>query len=315
MKRRMWLKNPITGAVWDLLPNNPHDPNQQGCAFLKIKGMGYQQNVTQEQIVVDYFISHIKSKNVPITGILYFNGDKHFQAFQAYVGDFGRQFDLYYSPNGEYQPYDEISSIFHKPIIISQVDKTEKDEYGYYECSTTFIPQADVWKRNVYYGIELDENSVGEALVYPYTYSYVYGGRNIFSVEIENSGRESGCLIKVTNTSDTDIGFMEWYVDHTYEDSYGELHTETQRAKWYTDNSNIILKPNYTLYVDSNETSQEAKVIRSDGTSESVVDWQEPSYEYINFIRIKNGNNKIVFYSNWDKIRIEVLYQEQKELI
>ncbi len=317
MKRRMWLQNPETKEIWDLLPDNPYDSEQQGCAFLGIKGMGYQQNVTQEQVEVDYFISAISSANKSITGILYFNGGKHLQAFQAYIGDFRRQFELYYSPDGEFEPYDALSSIYHKPVVISQVEKTEKNEFGWYDCSATFTTQSDVWKRDIYYSLATDiKKDVGEALVYPYTYEYTYGGRNVYSIDIPNDGRESGCVIKITNKSNAAMNKVEWFIENKFIDAYGIEQETVQRSAWYFTDSNVqvTLQENYTLYVDSNATTQEAKVIYPDGTSQSVVNWQEPSFDYINFIRIKHGSNRLVFYLTQDA-DIEVYFQEQKELI
>ena len=137
----------------------------------------------------------------------------------------------------------------------------------------------------------------------------------MYAIDIPNSGRETGCLIKIKNRSDRDIRQVEWFIDHTYVDEYNVEHKETQRAKWYTENADIVLKKDYELYVDSNPITQEARVNYPDRTSQSVVRWQEPSYDYINFIRIKHGANLIVFYIDGDNVDISVTYREQKELI
>lgn len=314
MKRRIWLKNPETGAIWDLLPDNPRD-TERGCAFLSIAGMGYEQSVTQEQVEVDYFISQIQSKNHSVTGELYFNGDEHLQNFQAFVGDFRKQFLLYYSPSGEYEPYDQISSPYYKAVTISKVDKSEKDQYGWYVCQATFSTQADVWKRDIYYSIEGALENVGEALVYPYTYEYVLGGRDIYTIDIPNNGRETGCIITIKNKSGTPISQLEWFIENTIIDYYDNEQTTVQRSKWFTTNTDVTLGKKYELYVDSNPVTQEAKVNYPDGTSQSVVAWQEPSWEYINFVRIKHGQNRLVFYVENPDVDISVMFQEQKELI
>ena len=310
----MWLKNPVTGAIWNLMPDNPCD-TEDGCALISPQGLGYQQTVTQEQVEVDYFISGIQSKNKAVTGVMYFKGDEHLQNFQAFVGDFRQQFLLYYSPSAEYEPYDQISSPYYKAITISQVEKTEKDEYGWYECSVTFSTQADVWKRDIFYSIKGALENVGEALVYPYTYEYAMGGRDIYSIEIPNNGRETGCIITIKNKSDTPISQLEWFIENTIIDYYGNEQSTVQRSKWFTTNTEVTLGKDYELYVDSNPVTQEAKVNYSDGTSQSVIAWQEPSWDYINFVRIKHGKNKLVFYVENPDVDISVTYQEQKELI
>lgn len=316
MKRQLWLQNPDTKEIWNLLPDNPY-LTTDGCAFLTIAGMGYAQSITQEQVEVDYFISQIATANNNITGTLYFNGDEHLENFQKFVGDFRKQFLMYYSPSAEYEPYDDISSPYYKYVTISKVEKSEKDEFGWYACATTFSTQNDVWKRDVYYQFPdaSEMESVGEAFVYPYTYEYVLGGRNVYSLEIPNEGRETGCIIRIKNLNNTPISELEWYIDNSYIDYNGIEQTSTQRAKWYTQEADIVLQNGYELYVDSNPVTQEAKVNYTDGTSQSVVAYQEPSWDYINFIRIKHGSNKLVFYVNSTNVEISVQYTEQKEII
>lgn len=329
MKRNIWLQKILqtdelsdekVKFVWNLLPDDPY-AIEDGCALISPKGLGYQQNVTQEQVEVDYFISQISSANKSITGVLYFNGDKHLQNFQEFVGDFRNQFLLYYSPDAKFEMGDQISSIYYKPVIITQVDKTEKDQFGWYTCSVTFVPQSDVWKKDLYLSLDGSQiEDVGEALVYPYTYKYVYGGRNVFSIDAPNDGRETGCIIRITNKSGTPITNLEWFIENTVRDYYGVEHKTVQRSKWYFQRDEeldigVTLQNGYTLYVDSNPVTQEAKVIYTDGTSQSVVNWQEPSWEYINFVRIKHGNNRFVFYMESKDVMIEVIYQEQKEII
>lgn len=314
MRRRMWLKNAETNTIWDLLPDDPYDIDG-GVSMLKISGTGYEQTVTQEQVEIDYFISQIKTKNHDITGTFYFNGDEHIRNFQKFVGDFRRQLFLYYSPDGEYQPYDQLSSIYYKPVTISVVTKTEKDENGWYVCPVTFSTQADVWKRDIYLSPNEPLEKVGEALVYPYAYKYVLGGRSVFSIEIENQGRETGCRITIKNNSETPISRIEWFIENSVVDFYGNTKRSVQRSKWFTANADVTLQQGYELCVDSSPVTQEAKVIYTDGTSQSIVDWQEPSPRYINFVRIKNGKNRLVFYLEHTNVEVSVTYQEQKELI
>ena len=312
--RKIWLKDPETGAIWDLLPTNPFDI-VGGCAMLDLKGFGFKQEVKQEQVGIDYYISQITSKNINPSGTMYFNGDEHLRNFQAFFGDSRKQFLLYYAPAGEYEPYDQLSSPYYKPVTISSIEKGEKATDGFYECEVVFISQSDVWKRDVYLKIDGLRKMRGEPLVYPYTYTYVLGGRDIYEIDIPNGGREVGCAIRIKNNTDIPISQIEWFIDHTYIDEYGVKQVETQRAKWYTQTTGIMLQKDYELYVDSNATTQEAKVNYPNDTSQSIVEWQEPSWDYINFVQIKHGANRIVFYIDGENVDISVMYQEQKELI
>lgn len=308
--RKIWLQKPNSLEIWDLLPTDSLNRNN-ASPFLAIKGMGYKQEVTQNQVNTEYFVSKILTKNQPITGIMYFQDDEHIKAFQEFVGDFREQLVLYYSPSGEYEPYDRISAPFYKKVIISQMDKTEMDEFGWYQISTTLSTQDDVWNRDVYYAVESLSN-VGEALVYPYTYPYTLGGRNALAIDFNNDGREVGCVVKIKNNSDTNLSEIEWFIEREYLDYYGvkHEHADVQRSKWI-----LQLSPTSELVVDSNPITQEAKVNYSDNTSQSVVDLQEPDWNYINFITIPHGKNRIVFYVENKDIDITFIYREQKEII
>lgn len=311
--RRLWIENTTTHAIWDLLPNDPYK-KYDGSALLSLKGMGYSQDITHSQVNDNYFISKITTSNVPVTGNMYFNGDEHLRNFQKFIGDFRKQFKLCYSPDGEIEPYDKISQPYYKLFTISKFDKNEMDEYGWYECAVTFVPQNDVWNRDFSYGVK-DIGTVGKAFVYPYTYPYVVGGRNTLAIDIENAGRETGCIVEIKNNSESILSNIEWFVEYSYLDENNIEQKNVQRAKWYTEKTSVTLQQGYALYVDSNELTQEAKVIFTDGTSQSIVDQQEPSDLYINFVRLENGRNRFVFYVDNDNIDIKVTYKEKKEII
>lgn len=308
--RKIWLQKPNSLEIWDLLPTDAYN-RENACPFLNIKGMGYKQEVTQNQVNTEYFISKILTKNQPITGIMYFQDDEHIKAFQEFVGDFREQLTLYYSPSGEYEPYDRISAPYYKKVVISQLDKGEMDEFGWYQISTTLSTQDDVWNRDVYYK-QGHISMAGEPLVYPYIYPYVYGGRNAMAIELNNKGREVGATIKIKNNGLEPLSNIEWFIEREYVDNYGVLqeHADTQRSKWLLD-----LTSDSELIVDSNPLSQQAIVTYKDNTSQSVVDLQEPSWEYINFIQVPHGKSKIVFYIENDNIDVTFSYREQKEII
>lgn len=311
--RKIWLQNPITKTIWDLLPDDPYK-EYDGCACLGVDGFGYSQSVTHNQVGVDYFVSEVLSTNQNITGSLYFKSDEHFTRFQDFIGDFRQQFNLFYSPSGEFEPYDQISKPYYKPVLITSIGKSEKDEYGWYVCKIVFTTQSDVWRRDFIYGVE-NLGLVGEALVYPYVYPYVLGGRNTLLVNIYNMGRETGCTVRIKNRGAAVLSNIEWFAEHVYTDYYGVEHTEVQRAKWYTENTSVTLQQGYELYVDSTPIKQEAKVIFTDGTSQSVVNQQEPSWDYINFVQLKHGDNRFIFYVDSDEIDISVQYSELRELV
>lgn len=312
--RTIWLQKPNTQEIWDLLPKNAWNKDH-ASPFLGIKGMGYRQEVTQTQVNTEYFVSKVLTKNQAITGTMYFQDDDHIKAFQEFVGDFRNQLHLYYSPSGEYEAGDQISAPFYKKVIITIADKTEKDETGWYLVAMTLSTQDDVWNRDRYYAVE-ELSKVGNALVYPYTYPYELGGRKALVVDLNNDGREVGCKVFIKNRGKSNLTNIEWFLDRTYVDYYGVLHdkVEVQRSRW-----NLDLSQGSELVVDSNPLTQEAKVIYNGGTpqetAQSVVDTQEPSWDYINFIQIPTGQCRVVFYIENEEVDIKLIYREQKELI
>lgn len=309
--RKIWLKKIDTGEIWDLLPTDPRNPNIMGSPLLSIKGMGYKQTITQNQVDTEYFISQISTTNQSVTGIMWFRDDNHIKQFQEYVGDFRNQFYLCYSPSGEIEPYDQVSAPYYKKVIITQMDKSEMTQYTDYELPITFSTQDDVWNRDVYYQVE-GLSQVGNALVYPYTYTYIYGGRDTLAIEGENLCRDIGCIVKIKNNSGSTLSNIEWFIEREYVDYYGvrHEHADVQRSKW-----NLSLSAGSELTVDSNALTQEAKVTYTDGTSQSVVNLQEPSWDYINFVQVLHGKYRVVFYIENENVDISFGYREQKEII
>lgn len=310
--RNIWLENIETGATWDLLPKDPYITDG-GCPMVLISGMGYSQDVTQNQVGVKYFISQISTKNTKPTGTLIFQNDQHIARFRDFVGDFRKQIRLYYSPDGQFEVGDQISAIFNKKVALSDFNKGEMERTGIYKIPVTFTPQEDVWSRDFIYRVNVDTTEQGEPLIYPYTYPYMFGGRSAIQIEIPNSGRETGCIVSLKNKSGTQIRNVEWFCDHISTNQYNIEKVDTQRAKFY-----VSLSTDTEFVVDSNALTQEATVKNlTEGTSQSVVSQQEPSWKYINFIQLKHGTNRFIFYVDniQNEIELTVTYTEQKEII
>lgn len=307
--RQMWIEKKSTGEIWNCLPENPYSTSG-GCFFAHPTGLGYEQDISQKQVNVDYIIDHIKTVNQDVVVEAYFNGVEHLENFTKFVGDFEEQFLLYYSPDGSIEPYDMVSKPYYKPIIISKVGRGEMNSAGFIVCDISLKTQSDVWRKDYIYTIERTDSSSLQTLEYPYTYPYRIDGEDFLAISIENSGRETGCVVEVKNVSQDNATNPWWSSTRIIVDKYGNTIEEAQKAKFY-----VTLTENDTLYVDSNDTTQEAKVIFSDATSESVVSLQEPSWEFINFIRLKHGTNRFVFDVSGKDLSIKIKYAELKEVI
>lgn len=308
--RKMWLEKQKTGIIWDCLPVNPYK-TENGCFFANPDGLGYEQDISQKQVNVDYFINEIKSTNQEVIVDAYFNGNEHLKNFVDFVGDFEEQLYLYYSPDGKIEPYDRISKPYYKPVVISRFERGEMNTAGFIVCRISFKSQSDVWRKDYVYYKEGVDTITAETLTYPYTYPYVFEGNNVLAIEIENEGRETGCEVTIANVSDSsNISNISWVLTHTIVDKYGNTIEEVQRAKFY-----VSIGNNEMIYVNSNDISQEAKVIHSDKTSESVVSLQEPSWDYINFIRLRHGTNRFIFNIQNKDVTIKIGYSQLKEIV
>lgn len=305
--RQFWLRKSSNNSRWNLTPDNPYDIIES-CALLNVKGLGYENSITSKQVDSDYYATEKKSKNTSITGTLYFRNDKHIQNFMQWIGSLDNEIEFHYSPNGDVFYSDLISDSWYKKVIINKFEKAEKNIYGWYEVSVTFLTLSDVWYRNKTISTH-NTSSVGVPHTYPYFYSFYYSGKNVLAIDINNQGREIGCLIKIKNKSDVTMSDPQWYLETSKVNIYGEKYTSIQYAKF-----NIIMGANYELQVDSNSTTQRAEVITSSKDVLNVVDAQEPDYQYINFIRLSNGKNKVIFMVDIDKVDIELSYQLQSEV-
>lgn len=309
--RRMWLKKEDTGKIWDVMPQNPY-VTEDGCFFAHPDGLGYEQDISQKQVNVDYFINEIKSKNHSIKVEAYFNGNEHLANFVSFIGDFSEQMNLYYSPDGSIDPYDMINKPYYKPVVISNFGRGEMNSAGFIVCEIEFTSQSDVWKKDYVYSFQTSGSSEEmQRLTYPYIYPYTFQGRQVVALMIENDGRETGCEISIKNGSSSEtISDPSWSIERTYTDKYGNEVNEVQKGKFF-----VEVGENETVYVNSTDTAQEAKIVHSDSTSESIVSLQEPSWDYINFVRIKHGTNRIVFNISLIDVEITVGYSQMKEVI
>lgn len=309
--RQFWLKDKKTLNNWNFTPENPRQ-EYGGCVFANVKGLGFENDIEQTQVEIDYFINKVVSKNKTITGTLYFVSPIHAASFQEFIGDFSKQFELHYSPDGSVIAEDQLSRTWYKNVVISKLDKAERNRAGWYECAFELKTQSDIWRRD----IEINSNQgeqFGSPLVYPYFYPFVYGGQNTIAVDITNIGRDTGCEISIKNTNETgNIVNPSWILEHSYLDQLSQKVDELQYAKF-----NIQLQPGRTLIVDSGTLTQRAIVKNDEGTIyENVRNSEEINFDYIDYIVLKNGANKIYFNIGvGNTADISLKYCEMRELI
>lgn len=307
MVRKFWFVNPATGERWDLTPDNKY-ATYGGSPIVNVKGLGFNNNVEADQTGVDYVPTKITSKNVEITGTIYFYNDNHKNRFMQFIGDFETQLEFHYSPDGKIKCSDLISPSWYKPVILSMTIG-EKGKLGYYEVSVSMKTLSDVWKKDITVKTN-DPQYIGEGHIYDYFYNYVYNGKDTLACNITNFGREVGCLIKIKNNGNVILTKPEWYSEYIYTDNYGNEKTEIQKGRF-----NVNISNNYELQVDSNNTTQRAELKNyADDTMLNIINLQELNWDYINFIRLKHGDNRVIFFVNVENVSISLTYTLQSDI-
>jgi len=302
--RQIWLVNPTKKTKWNL---SPDDTTGSVGILYKPKGMGYQSNLTTKQINFYYFLSEITSENTNIYGTLIFTDDDALKRFKNFVGDFSTTLELHYSPDGSVVADDIYTPSWFKEVIITSFDVSEKNANGVYEIPIKFQTLSDVWKRySVIRSTEIKLESSGQNS-YPYFFKYNYGGGSKIAVDINNNSHEVGCVVSIKNISSDILVSPEWLVQ------YSDGSTE-QMAKFL-----VYLDKGQEIKIDSNDLSQSATFISSTGSETDINQQQEPSWDYINYIRLKNGKNRVIFLLNSNTVEskdisVSISYTEQTEI-
>jgi len=302
--RQIWLVNPEKKTKWNL---SPEDTRGSVGIMYKPKGMGYQSTTTTKQINFYYFLSEITSKNTSISGTLIFTDDDALKRFKNFVGDFSTTLELHYSPDGSIIADDMLSASWFKEIVITKFDMSEKSANGCYEIPVTFQTLSDVWKRyNAIRSTEVKVETSGQGS-YPYFFEYTYDGVARVAVDIVNNGHEVGCVVNIKNVNSDIIINPEWLVQ------YSNDSTE-QRAKYL-----VYLDKGEEIKIDSGDLTQSATFVSTSGAENDINQQQEPSWDFINYVRLKNGTNRFIFLFNANTVEskdlnISVSYIEQTEI-
>lgn len=307
--RRFWLRDPETNHRWNLTPDNPHSV-LGGSALVNPVGLGFEQTVEQTQIDLEYFVNQIKSKNTNLTGTVLFFGDKHIDNFRSFIGDFRKQFEFHYSPDGSIISEDMVTPSWYKPVVLTLFQKTERNASGVYEIGIRFTTQADAWKRAnrlKYSGVV----PIGEAHVYNFFYNFFYGGKSVLATDIENFGSETSTIVRISNIGSVgNIINPEWTVEHIYTNALGNETIDRQRARF-----NVTVRPESMLEVDSNPLTQHAFVFTGSNV-ENVKNLEEPDYAFIGYVTLRHGHNRVIFNINVpENADIKISYDEVSEVV
>lgn len=296
--RRFWLKKGT--AIWDL--SAPLDSITGGNFFGGPEGLGVKIKVESFEIERASFVESIKMQDVDIGGTLYFLSYEHFTNFVNFIGyvETTEPLRLYYSTaeNPNYESNDE----WYKLVLIKELDKTEIEaKTGVLSCKVKF-QSLSRWKRDQIITLEL--NPFGDALVYPYFYPYVYGGRNNMAVEIDNTNNlPTSCIVKIEAETDTPLFRIL---------QNGEILDQAEYG--------VYIRPGSYAIINSAADKQEASLYTETTGGglyrEDIYYLGNKDYAYSNFITIPEGISTFLFTaanSVFGKVTIQ--YSLQKELI
>ncbi len=301
MLRTCWAKLD-SGVIWNFT-NDMYTWVELGCFLANISGLGYENKLTVEVVGNDFITTERTPQQINITGSLLFDSEDHLKQFDSLFNN--QVFKLYYDGSGLIDPQDQISAAWYKEVEITKFDVSEKKLNGFYEVSVTMTPVTAKAKRDVFIATTID-GIVGNNLQYPAYYPYFYSSGQQLVADIRNEGNTVGVVIKIKNTGDTDIEKVNFYVDSS--------NDVRQYASWLY--STVKLEPNKTLTLDSRPRTQEATVTTETGEKSSVVNFQHPNPQYVNFVNIYNGDNSFIFdFGRINDIEVTIEIQEESGVL
>lgn len=301
--RSMWLVNE-NGDIWDLIPKRGLKQTYASFFGKLNKFSGFKTKVTTTPIGYDWAIIEQTAEMVPIQGTMYFRNAKHLQDFGEFVGDYSKTLKLFYDPTGRIDPRDQLSRPWYKKIHITQLDNGETDSSGYYVCNMSTTTLSAMWRSDTTIASTVS-GIVGEPHVIPHFIPYFFQSEQKIWLSIFNRGESMGALVEIKNTGSVPLPQCEWNVDSGIRRQY---------AKWLAGTTK--LETGRTLVVDSNPETFRAEIEYQDNLPISVMDYQEPNPQYINFVNIFPGNNMFMFnVGRIEGVDITVSYSEQVRAI
>lgn len=305
--RTLWLVDPNTNERWNLSSMNPNSI-LGGCMTSSLSGFGVSTSIEKVQVGVDYIVSEVSSKSKNIKFTMYFRNYNHLKAFIKFYKSRKNELELHYDPTGQIKYSDTISASWYRKILFNDIDLTgEKNTDGFIHVIVSLEVLSDVWYKNI--SIKTNSiDSVSNPLTYPKFYNYFYDGQQRLALQISNEGIEVGCKIKVINSSQNPVSNIEWLLINEKIDANDNIEEETQKAKF-----NVLLNTSYSIEVDSTPIKQSAFAYFQNQKI-NVVHYQEPDYDYINFIQLPSGNSKLIFLLDTTSIDVEVSYTLATEI-
>lgn len=305
--RTLWFVNPKNNERWNLSHMNPNSIIG-GCITTDLSGFGASSKISKIQVGVDYIVNEIQSKSKNIKFTMLFRNYDHLKSFTKFYNSQKKELELHYDPRGDIKYSDKTSASWYRKVLISDIDFSgEYSKDGWLHLPITLEVLSDVWYKNISI-VASKTKTEGSVLTYPMFHDYFYQGQNRLSLSITNSGIEVGCKVKIKNIGSSSMSILEWHAINSYLDQNDEIVTEYQKARF-----NVYLYPGYELIVDSTPIKQSA-IVNFNNQSVNVAHYQEPDWEYINFIQLPTGDTKLILLVDKTNIDVEISYTLASEL-
>lgn len=315
MRPTLWLLND-SGEIWNLRSKTFSDGNSM---FIGLDGSGFEQKLTFTTVDDDFILTDEEATQVDITGTMYFASQKAISAFETFTGGYKDAVKLYYDPTGNTEPENEDGTVWYKQVRVAKMPMAEQDsKTSLWISKCTFTPYSAMWKKAITQVASVTKNS-DDVHIYDYFYDFTYGSTSTLACTIYNEGAPVGCVIEIINISSSEIATEQWTLDINGTRYYALFNTSLPGADTANDKY-------YGLYVDSNPLTQECtKYIYhksgegyardTDESSDSMVNAQEPNPQYINFITLGHGTNRIIFSGTDANVFIRVTFTKQTRAI
>ena len=301
--RSIWLERE-DGAIWNLAPLSKQlEPSFDSCWCDSYGGGGFSDKTELQTLGNDFQVLETKPEPQSLKFTALFVNEEHKEYFNAFIGDYSKHIKLYSSPDGTIIPGDKISKPWYHTGMLSRGDFKFKNSKGFYSVEFEFQFMEAVWRRDTYASSTV-QGVAGETHVYNFTYPYFYAIGDLLTLELLNNGQSIGCEIMIKNTASYPLISIDYTV---YDDKSNQ-----QKSKW---NLPYGLESGRMLKVDSRIKSQSA-FITFENDIVNAKRFEALSVDYINYVEIRNGINKIVFnLGRTTGVDVVVRYQEERKLI
>lgn len=245
------------------------DATTENHFFSNPQGLGYSRNNTYRQVGNRFVIVNSLPEKQTISGKVCLIGNNPYKAYFDLVQFYARDpLTILYKPAGQ-----EIT--YERPAIVSRVEKTELNKYGYLEVSVEFDCLGPWYKRVSVYNVP-DESPTNSSFIWDITWDVMFGTDTEMNAIIESDSIvDSPCKLTI----------------------YGPIINPAwtlyaSDVEYSTGKVNVTVADGNVLVVDNTTDPYEIAIYTNLGTFIQNV-YQDSDFTTKRFIDLQYGTNQI----------------------